>query len=108
MKELLDDEVKKLDVCIRRLKSTKGHGDQTASMTTPDRQNNERETSRIKSHLGRLGRKQNLVMDNLQELRNPSSVANYSRETKVSENTRQPNVALAHGIQSKGEFGLFE
>lgn len=108
MKELLGDEMKKLNVRISRLESIKGHGDQTAVMTKPNRQNNEREISRIKSRLGRLERKQNLVMDNLQALRNPSSVANYSRETEKSDNTRQRNVALAHGIQSKGETGLFE
>ena len=85
MKGLLGDEMKKLDVRLSRLESTctKSYGDHATAMTKPGRENSERELSMLKSRLGRVEKKQEL-MDNLQGLRNPLE-ANYKRERDESE-----------------------
>ena len=87
MKELLDDEMKKLNVRIGRLESTctKGHGDHATAMTKLVGENNESELSMLKSRLGRLEKKQDLMMENLQALGHPLET-NYKNEREESEN----------------------
>lgn len=87
IKELLGDEMKKLNVRLSRLESkyTKGHGDQITTMTKLVGEKNESEISQLKSRLGLLEKKQDLMMDNLQALRNPLETT-YKREREESEN----------------------